>query len=105
MKKKKKKKKSQDQSHTGPCLSPPPLSSSGGILPPHQEREYLRRLAVLEQLPAAKSDTAIGRRLAKKKQEIENQMKFDRLARGRGWKPCPGCKSMTEKTEGCDHMA
>ncbi|KAK4230734.1 hypothetical protein QBC38DRAFT_468680 [Podospora fimiseda] len=33
-----------------------------------------------------------------------DQEKFDRLATKKGWKPCPNCKSWTEKTEGCNQM-
>lgn len=28
-----------------------------------------------------------------------------KLAKARHWKQCPGCKNLTEKTDGCDHMS
>jgi len=29
---------------------------------------------------------------------------FQKLAKLQGWKPCPKCKAMVEKTQGCNHM-
>ena len=41
---------------------------------------------------------------SKKKEDDENDIKFEEYVKGNNFKQCPNCKRWVEKTEGCDHI-
>ena len=41
----------------------------------------------------------------KKKEDDENDIKFEEYVKGNNFKQCPNCKRWVEKTQGCDHIS
>ncbi|KAJ6556905.1 hypothetical protein B0H10DRAFT_1894687 [Mycena sp. CBHHK59/15] len=45
-----------------------------------------------------------NQRVGKARHSCDGEAEKQDLARREGWKTCPGCNTLTEKSEGCNHM-
>lgn len=51
-----------------------------------------------------KRDDEVARQRRKQERMRKEEELFRRYSSGMGWQPCPECKRMVEKVDGCNHI-
>lgn len=88
----------RERFHFGPCA---PLANPLERL--DFDPQEKQRMSQEQQRRAQEQRRKIREQQRRRKAKMLEE-EFQKLAKLQGWKPCPKCKAMVEKTQGCNHM-